>query len=87
MGELRSISGPHATKVGEALELMMKKHKAGRLPALLFIAEEIGNPHPIYGIVGRFRDDPAKAIGHLAIMEKKVRDFAAELAPDIEDPR
>lgn len=63
----------------------MAKHRAGRLPSLMFIAEETGNPQAIYGIVGRFRSDPAKAIGHLAIMEKKVTDYAADCAPDIDD--
>lgn len=82
--EVVRINDPHHERVGEALEIMMKKHKAGRLPSLVFIAEEIGNPQPIYGIVGRFRSDPARAIGHLAIMHDKVTDFAADTTPDLE---
>lgn len=64
----------------------MKKNQEGRLPALLFIGEEVGNPQPLYGIVGRFRADPARAIGLLAVMKRKVTDYAADLAPDIEEP-
>ena len=72
------------TKVEAVLEDMLARTKEGRLPALLFIAEEIGR-QPVYGIVGRFRADPARAIGHLAIMKAKVIDFAADEAPDLED--
>jgi hypothetical protein len=64
---------------------MLARTKEGRLPALLFIAEEIGRRDPVYGIVGRFRVDPARAIGHLAIMKAKVIDFAADLAPDLDE--
>jgi hypothetical protein len=63
---------------------MLARTKEGRLPSLLFVAEEIGRA-PVYGLVGRFRADPARAIGHLAIMKAKVIDFAADEAPDIED--
>lgn len=86
MAEVRRFADPHVKRVGEALEVLMKKQQAGRLPAFLFITEEIGNPQPLYGIVGRFRTDPARAIGHLAIMQEKVTDFAADLAPDLQDP-
>jgi hypothetical protein len=63
---------------------MVRKHRAGRLPSLIVIGEEVGNPQPIYAIVGRFRADPARAIGHLAIMQAKVTDFASSQSPDIE---
>lgn len=86
MAVVKGINDPHVRRVAAALELMMRKNKDGRLPSLLFIAEEIGNPQPVYGIVGRFRADPARAIGHLAIMKEKVIDFAADQAPGIDDP-
>lgn len=54
------------------------------MPSFLFIAEELGRNEPRYGIVGRLRADPLKAIGHLAVMKTKVTDYAADLAPDIE---
>lgn len=84
MAVVRNIADPHVKKVAAALEIMMKKNREGRLPSLIFIAEETGNPQPLYGIVGRFRSDPARAIGHLAIMRDKVTDFAADMAPDID---
>lgn len=80
---VRKFVDPHTKKVAAALEIMIQKNKAGRLPSLLFIAEEVGNPMPLYGIVGRFRSDPTRAIGHLAIMKQKVTLFAAEGSPDI----
>lgn len=80
------ISDPHGKRVAAALEVMLRKNREGRLPSLLFIAEEVGKTQPVYGIVGRFRADPARAIGHLAIMKAKVTDFAADSAPEIRDP-
>lgn len=77
------IGDAHHAKVGAALEVMVKKHRAGRLTALLFIGEEIGSTEPLYGLVGRFRSDPVRAIGHLAVMKEKVTDFAADLSPDL----
>lgn len=62
----------------------MAKNQAGRLPSLLFIGEEIGNPDPLYGLVGRFRTDPHRAIGQMAVMKRKLILFAADSAPDIE---
>jgi hypothetical protein len=63
---------------------MLRRTRAGRLPSLLFIVEELGQSTPRYGIVGRFRADPARAIGHLAIMKEKVKDFACSQYPDID---
>lgn len=83
---VRNISDPHNAKVGRALELMMEKHRAGRLPSLILIGEEIGNPQPVFGVVGRARADPARAIGHVAVLKRKLVDFAASQAPDIEEP-
>lgn len=87
MAVVRRFVDPHAKLVGEALEILMKKHREGRLPSFLFITEEVGNPKPLYGLVGRFRSDPAKAIGHLNIMREKVTDFAASQAADLDDPQ
>lgn len=80
--QLRGISDHHIKRVEAVLEDMLRRNRAGRLPSLLFIAEEIGKPDPLYGIVGRFRSDPARAIGHLAIMKVKVAEFAADQLPD-----
>lgn len=85
MTVVRKLVDPHTTKVGAALETMLKKNRAGRIPSLIFIAEEIGNPNPLYGIVGRFRAEPLRAIGHLAVMKAKVTEFAADSAPDLND--
>lgn len=83
MGVVRKITDRHARAVKEALEVMMRKNRLGRIPAFLFIAEEIGNPHPLLGMVGRFRTDPSRAIGHLAVMKAKVIELAANDAPDV----
>lgn len=84
MSDVRNITDPHHAKVGEALDLMVRKHRAGRLPSLILIGEEIGNSQPIYAIVGRFRADPSRAIGHLAIMKAKVTEFASSQLPDFD---
>ena len=83
--QLRIATARSSEKIGLALEVLLRKHGAGRLHSLMFIAEEIGNPKPMYAIAGRFRDDPTKAIGHLAIMKEKVTEYAADLAPDIKE--
>ena len=81
---VRRIEDPHIRKVAAVLESMLEKTRAGRMPSLIFITEEAGR-EPRYGIVGRFRADPAKAIGHLAIMKAKMTDFAALRAADLDD--
>lgn len=86
MGVVRKLTDPNNKRVGVALEILMAKHKAGRLPALLFIGEELGSSKPLYGMVGRFRTDPTRAIGHLAVVKRKVTEIAADHAPDVDDP-
>lgn len=63
----------------------MAKHRAGKLPSLLFIGEELGSSRPLYGMVGRFRADPTRAIGHLAVVKRKVTEIAAEHGPEVQD--
>jgi hypothetical protein len=82
--DVRRISDPHTRRVGAVLEDLLRRNRAGQLPSLLFIAEETGKAQPLYGIVGRFKADPARAIGHLAIMKVKVTEYAADELPDIE---
>lgn len=81
--QVRTINAQHEEKVAAALEAMLKKVRAGRMPSLLFIAEEVGRSKPVYGMVGRFRADPARALGHLAIMKVKVTEYAADESPSI----
>jgi hypothetical protein len=85
MAVVRKIGDAHAKRVGEVLEMMLRKNRAGRIPGFILIAEELGNPQPFYSLVGRFRTDPLRAIGHLAVMKRKVSALATELAPDLED--
>lgn len=77
------ILDPHAKKVAAVLEDMLARTRAGRIPSLLFIAEELGQYR--YGMVGRFRSDPAKAIGHLAMLNERVIDFASTITPGLDD--
>lgn len=86
MAVVRRIGEAHQRNVAEMLEIMMKKNAAGRLPSLIVIGEEIGNPRPLYGMVGRVRSDPERAIGLLAVVQRKVTEYAAELTPDLDDP-
>jgi hypothetical protein len=86
MGVVRKFCDPNDKRVGVALEILMAKHKAGKLPALLFIGEELGTARPLYGMVGRFRADPTRAIGHLAVVKRKVIEMASDGAPEVEDP-
>lgn len=79
---VRRIEDPHVKKVAAVIEELLRR--TGKMPGLMFIAEDDGQFR--YGIVGRFRSDPAKAIGHLAIMQEKVTSFAADQAPDIDRP-
>jgi hypothetical protein len=81
---IAKFDNPHAEKVAAVLEEMLKRTRAGKMPSLLFIAEEVGR-EPRYGLVGRFRSDPAKALGHVTVMKEKLTDFAADHAPDIEE--
>lgn len=83
MGVVRKINDRHTRAVAEVLEVMMRKTASGRIPALLIIAEEVGNPRPLFGMVGRFRADPTRAIGHLAVMKSKITELAANEAPDV----
>lgn len=79
-----AVSDVHTPRVIELLEDMMRRAKAGRIRSLIFIAEEIGREHPHYGIVGRLRADPMRAIGHLAVMQEKTTQWAAEQVPDLD---
>lgn len=83
-GDVRRIENPHAKKVVAVLEGMLERARAGFIPGLLFVAEDTGRPDSRYGIVGRFRSDPAKALGHALVLKEKLTDFAAEEAPDFE---
>lgn len=74
---VRPLVDPHVKQVTAVIEELFER--AGRIPGLILIVEEIGRNEPRYCLVGRFRSDPAKAIGHLAIMQQKVTDFAADL--------
>lgn len=81
---VRQIGDPHGKKVAAVLEAMLEKTRAGKMPSLIFITEEAGR-QPRYGMVGRIRSDPAKVIGHLAVMKRKMIDLAADEAPDLTD--
>lgn len=85
MTVVRKIGDAHSRRVGEVLDMLAKKNREGRLPGFIVIAEELGNPQPFYGVVGRLRADPLRAIGHLAVMKRKVAKFAADIAPDLDE--
>lgn len=84
MNEVRRIADPHGMKVTAVLEALLKKARDGRLPSFTFVAEELGNPNPLYGVVGRHRTEPARAIGPLAVMKAKLIELATDSAPDPE---
>lgn len=84
MTAVRKIADAHTRKVAEALEILVKMNNEGRLPSLLFICEEVGSATPLYGMVGRFRSDPVRAIGHLAVVKRRVLGLAAA-KPFLED--
>lgn len=85
MPHVRRIEDRNVAKVAAVLEEMLAMTRRGLMPSLLFITEDAGRGAPRYGVVGRFRADPVKALGHLAVMKEKLADFAASHAPDIED--
>lgn len=85
--QLRRITDPHAGRVAAVLRKWLEKAEAGQVPSVMVIAEEVGTAQPIYNIEGRFRSDPARAIGPLAVMKAKVTDFAADLAPDFSESK
>jgi hypothetical protein len=85
MRVVRSIGEAHQKIVAEMLEVMMAKNAAGRLPSLIVIGEEVGNPRPLYGVVGRVRSDPERAIGLLAVVKQKLTEYAADMAPDVDE--
>lgn len=82
---VRRIEDPHAKKVAEVLEAMLVRAKAGRVPSLLVIMEEGGSSKPRYCVVGRFRADPARALGHVTVMREKLTELAFDQAPEIEE--
>lgn len=84
---VRRIEDRNVAKVAAVLEEMLEMTRAGRMPSLLFIAEDSGRGEPRYGVVGRFRADPVKALGHLVVMKEKLTDFAADQAPDLDTPQ
>lgn len=83
--QVRNINEPHARKVAAVLRELLRKADAGRLSSLEFIAEEEGRKQPLEGIVGRFRQDPHRVIGHLEVMKTKLAGFAVEQEQDFED--
>lgn len=79
------LQRPCMRSLEKCLEDMLQRVRDGRVTSVLFVVEEVGRREPHYGIVGRYRESPAAAIGHLAIMQEKVKDYAADMAPDLED--
>lgn len=84
MAVVRRIGDAQGKRVEAALELMLKKCRAGTLPSLIIVGEETGAMQPLMAVVGRYRSDPARAVGHVAIMKKKLIAWAADLAPDLD---
>lgn len=84
MNEVRRIADQHGNKVTAVLEALLQKSRDGRIPSFTFVAEELGNPQPLYGVVGRHRADPVRAIGPLSVMKAKLIELAADSAPDPE---
>lgn len=82
---VRKFADPHAGKVTAVLEALLKKARAGRLPSFSFVAEELGNPEALYGVVGRHRSDPSRAIGPLSVMKAKLIELATAKAADPTD--
>jgi hypothetical protein len=79
---VKNINDPHAQRVVAVLEVLLKKARAGQLPSFGFFGEETGRRQPIDGVVGRFRQDPHRIIGHLEVMKAKLTDAAVERAYD-----
>lgn len=84
MGSVVRIGDSNTAKVAAVLEEMLEMTKAGRMPSLLFIAEDSDRGEPRYGVVGRFRGDLVKALGHMVVMKEKLADLAADETPDLD---
>lgn len=81
---LSRINDPHAARVVAVLRKWLAKAESGEVPSVLLIAEEVGQKQPVFNIAGRFRADPSRAIGPLAVAKLKVTDYAADLSPGFE---
>lgn len=72
------ISAAHGPKVVEVLEELLVLAHRGELVSMAFLAEQLGLQEPVCGVVGRYRDDPAKLLGEMAVMKTQLARFAAE---------
>jgi hypothetical protein len=70
------IGAAHAPRVAAVLEELLAQARAGELISLAFLAETTGR-EPIAGIVGRYREEPTRALGEMAIMKAKLARYAA----------
>lgn len=79
---LHKLGAAHAERVVAVLEDLLARARAGELTSLAYLAEQSHTREPLAGISGRYREDPAKAVAELAIMNVRLTNYAASLRQD-----
>lgn len=72
MSRLAAVNQPHSESVRKAVERLLERLDSGRLVALMFVVEDLDEDEPVAGMAGRYRADPAKALGELAVMQTRL---------------
>ena len=79
---LHKLAAGHAERVVAVLEDLLDRARAGELISLAYLAEQTSIREPLAGISGRYREDPARAVAGLAIMNVRLTNFAAAQQPE-----
>lgn len=69
---VRRINGPHEKKVVAVIEELLDFARTHGVIAFQFVAEVPGRRTPLEGVVGRYRADPARLIGELAVVKSNL---------------
>lgn len=73
---VQRITATHGRKIVAVLEDLLDRARGGQLTSLAYVAEELDQGDSLLGVVGRFRDEPTKLIGELAVMNVKLAKYA-----------
>jgi hypothetical protein len=63
---------------------LLERLESGRLASLMFVAEDLDEPEPVAGLAGRYKADPAKALGELAVLQTRLARHIANRRSDLD---
>lgn len=79
----------HPENVRRAVLRLLERADKGRLVSLMYVAEDLDEDEPVAALSGRYKADPAKALGELAVMKVRLARHIANRRsePDFADTK